>query len=79
METNLQELKNRLMASDEEFSRLASEHSNHERRLEQLSRRPYLTDSEQMEEINLKKRKLSLKDQMEKILQRYKKNGCVTP
>jgi len=79
MEPNLEDLKSRLMASDEEFSRLASEHSNHEHRLQQLSSRPFLTDSEQLEATNLKKRKLSIKDQMEKILQRYKKNGCVTP
>ena len=73
METNLLELKTRLIATDEEFSRLANEHSDHERRLEQLYSKPYLTDSEQLEEVKLKKRKLSLKDQMETILQRYKK------
>jgi len=73
MTTDLQELKNRLIVADEEYSRLAREHSQYERQLEQLSNRPYLTDSEKVEEINLKKRKLSLKDQMEKILQRYKK------
>ena len=79
METNLQELRNRLMASDEEFSRLAREHSDHEQRLEQLSNKSYLTDSEHMEEVTLKKRKLSLKDQMERILQRYKKDCCLNP
>ena len=77
MSTELQELKNRLIAADQEYSRLAEEHSNYERQLEQLSNRPYLTDSEKVEEINLKKRKLSLKDQMERILQRYKKDCCL--
>lgn len=79
MDTGLQELKNRLMATDAEFSRLAAEHSNHERRLEQLSSKTHLTDSEQIEEINLKKRKLSLKDKMESILQQHKKECCVRP
>jgi len=74
METDLRELRNRLMASDEEFSRLAMEHSTHERRLEQLSNKSYLTETEHVEEVNLKKRKLSLKDQMERILQRHKKD-----
>ena len=74
MTTDLQELKNRLIVADEEYSRLSQEHSNYERQLEQLSNRPYLTDSEKVEEINLKKRKLSLKDQMERILQKHKKD-----
>ena len=73
MESDLRELKIRLLATDEEFSRLATEHSDHERRLEHLCAKPYLTDSEQLEEVKLKKRKLSLKDQMEAILQRYRK------
>jgi len=73
MDTGLQELKNRLIATDEQFSRLAKEHSDHEHRLEQLSSKSYLTDSEQVEEVRLKKRKLSLKDQMEQIMQRHKK------
>ena len=72
MTTTLQELKDRLMATDEEFSRPAREHSSFEGQLAQLSNRPYLTDTEKIEEIKLKKLKLSLKDQMEKILQRHK-------
>jgi uncharacterized protein YdcH (DUF465 family) len=72
METDTQELKNRLIATDEEYSRLCKEHSSYERQLEQLSNRPYLTESEKVEEINLKKRKLSLKDQMERILQKHR-------
>ena len=79
MDTGLQELKNRLVQTDEEFSRLAREHSNYERRLEQLSNKHFLTDSEQLEEVTLKKKKLSLKDQMERILQRHKKDCCVKP
>jgi len=72
MESNLQELKNRLLATDAGFSRLATEHSDHERRLEELCTKPYLTDSEQLEEVRLKKHKLYLKDQMEAILHKYK-------
>lgn len=79
MDTGLQELRNRLIATDQEFSRLVREHSDYERRLEQLSSKTYLSDSEQMEEVKLKKRKLSLKDQMESILQRHKKDCCVKP
>ena len=73
MATDLQEVKNHLMATSEEFSRLTKEHFNYEQQLEQLSSRPYLTEAERIEEIKLKKKKLSLKDQMEKIIQEYKK------
>ena len=77
MEKGLEELKQHLMATNEEFSRLATEHLEQKRKLEQLSGRSYLTANERTEEINLKKRKLFLKDQMEKILQKYKKDSCV--
>ena len=36
-------------------------------RLQQLNAQHYLTDSEHLEEVTLKKRKLALKDQMERI------------
>ncbi len=75
METDLQEVKNRLMATNEEFSRLAKEHSQYAQQLEELSEQSHLTESERLEEVNLKKRKLSLKDQMEKILQQHIKTA----
>ena len=78
MALDLQHVKENLMATNEEFSRLVTEHSHYERQLEELSRRPYLSDAERIEEINLKKRKLSLKDQMERIIQQYKKAGNST-
>jgi uncharacterized protein YdcH (DUF465 family) len=77
MEMNLQEVKDRLMAHNEEFSRLAKEHSEYEHQLEELARRPYLTEAEQLLETNIKKKKLSLKDQMERLIQQYKR-GAVT-
>ena len=72
MDKGLEELKQHLMATNEEFSRLAREHLGQKRKLEELYSRSHLTDSDRIEEVNLKKRKLFLKDQMEKILQKYK-------
>jgi len=71
MERNAQEeLKAHLMETNEEFRRLASQHSAFARKLEALEALPHLTHEEQLEETRLKKLKLRLKDQMEAILKR---------
>lgn len=46
---------------------LSQEHSLYERRLDTLRAKVYLTEAEQMEEVRLKKLKLSLKDEMERL------------
>ncbi len=68
METSPQELQAHLMGTNEQFRRLATEHADHSRRLDELATRPYLTEQEQLEEVRLKKLKLRLKDQMQDIL-----------
>jgi uncharacterized protein YdcH (DUF465 family) len=66
------ELRQQLLARDEEFKRLAAEHQSYDEQLEQLSRRHHLTDAERIQEITLKKRKLMLKDQMYSMVQRFR-------
>jgi uncharacterized protein YdcH (DUF465 family) len=66
-----QELVSRLMASNEEYRRLAAEHSNYDRRLEELSHRKFPSPDEQVEEMTLKKKKLHLKDRMYGILREH--------
>jgi uncharacterized protein len=63
-----QDLKTLLMQTDEEFHQLATQHHQLEDRLHQLTSKHYLSEPEQIEEVNLKKRKLQLKDRMEHIL-----------
>jgi uncharacterized protein YdcH (DUF465 family) len=63
-----QDLKSLLMQTDEEFHHLAIQHHQLEDRLHQLTAKHYLSEPEQIEEVNLKKRKLQLKDRMEIIL-----------
>ncbi len=46
---------------------LMQEHSLYDRRLETLRAKVYLTEAEQMEEVRLKKMKLHLKDEMERL------------
>jgi hypothetical protein len=47
--------------------RLELEHGLYARRLDTLRERPYLTETEKMEEVRLKKLKLHLKDEMERM------------
>jgi uncharacterized protein YdcH (DUF465 family) len=73
MERNAQEeLKAHLMANNEEFQHLASQHSDYAKKLDALEALPHLTDDEQLEEVRLKKLKLRLKDQMEAIVSQYR-------
>ncbi len=69
---NVQELKELLLKTDEEFRQLATQHHELDDRLHELSVKPYLSEPEQVEEVTLKKRKLHLKDRMEDILRRHR-------
>ncbi|MCI0355382.1 MAG: DUF465 domain-containing protein [Acidobacteria bacterium] len=61
------------MASNDEFRRLAQEHTQYAQRLDSLVQKRYLTEDEKLEEVRLKKLKLRLKDQMEMIEQQYRR------
>ncbi len=71
MPTDFEELKRKLLQSDEEYRQLATATSRPRRKDPHLTARHYLSEPEQLEEVTLKKRKLHLKDQMESILRRY--------
>ena len=70
MPTDFEELKRKLLQSDEEFRQLATRHHDLDERLHHYAERAYLTAPEHIEEVTLKKEKLHLKDQMENILRR---------
>jgi uncharacterized protein len=65
-------LREELIASHEEFRRLAQEHSQFSQRLEVLLQKRYLSEDEKLEEVRLKKLKLRIKDQMESIEQQHR-------
>ena len=64
--------KDQLLASHEEFRRLAQEHMQYAQRLDSLTQKRFLTDDEKLEEVRLKKLKLRLKDQMESIERQFR-------
>lgn len=70
MNEQSQDLKDLLLQTDEEFHQLAAQHHELDGRLQRLTDKPYLSEPEQLEEVNLKKRKLQIKDRMEDILRR---------
>ncbi len=72
-----QEVKNLLLTSDPQFRTLAEQHHQLDDRLHQLIEKHYLSATEQVEETNLKKKKLALKDQMESIVREYaRQHSC---
>ena len=58
------------LAGEDAYRQLAKEHESLDRRLHELTERPYLSTTEQFEETTLKKRKLALKDQMARLARR---------
>jgi len=66
-----EDLKYRLLQTNEEYRELVSKHHSLDDRLHELEAKHYLSDEEQIEEVSLKKRKLHIKDQMESLLRHH--------
>ena len=69
---NEEEIKEQLMSSSADFRRLAEEHLSYEAKLKELLSRPHFSEQDHLEEINIKKKKLQLKDQMNSMVLRFK-------
>lgn len=67
-----QEVKAVLLQSDDHYRQLANRHHELDTRLHELSEKHYLSATEQVEEVTLKKRKLAVKDQMEEIARHFR-------
>ena len=57
-----------IFEADAEYQRLATKHRQYEVELQKLSQSPYLNSEDLLEEIRLKKLKLHVKDEMERIV-----------
>lgn len=62
------ETRDRLLREDPQFLRLSRKHQEYEDRLAELGAKRFPTEEERREEAQLKKLKLSVKDEMERIL-----------
>lgn len=69
---NQEELKAHLLATHEQFRSLAEQHAQLKRQIEEIESKAHVTSTDELEEQRLKKQKLHLKDQMNKILAHYR-------
>lgn len=65
------ELKAHLLATDAEFAKLAAQHAHYKQQVADLEAKAELTSAEELQEHELKKLKLRLKDEMTAILNRH--------
>ena len=69
-------LSAQLMETNEEYRQLAEQHSNYNRRIEELTARRFPTQEEQVEEMRLKKLKLHLKDKMCDLVRQHQQESA---
>jgi uncharacterized protein YdcH (DUF465 family) len=71
------QVRDLLLANNEEFRRLCQEHQQYSQRLDSLINKRYLSEDEKVEEVRLKKLKLRLKDEMERLELQFRRDGQV--
>jgi uncharacterized protein YdcH (DUF465 family) len=67
-------LKELMIARSDEFKRLHEEHKKQEERLRAFEAKGTLSESETIEEKEIKKRKLALKDRMYQMMTEFRKS-----
>jgi len=70
-----QDAKSLLLQQNDQYRQLAEQHHQLDHRLHELIDKPYLSPSEQLEEVTIKKRKLVLKDRMEAIARGFRQTN----
>jgi uncharacterized protein YdcH (DUF465 family) len=68
------QLKELLLSESPEFKKIYQEHQSCEKKLELFKSKSFLTEEEKLEEKELKKQKLSLKDKMYRLMAEYRKS-----
>ena len=67
-----------LLDESDEFRGLAQEHAGFESRLEELTSKQLPSEQERIEEIQIKKHKLIIKDQMAALMRDYREKLVTT-
>ena len=68
------ELRELLLKENDEFKKANKQHQQFDKKLEKLKAKSFLTDEEKQEVIELKKKKLALKDKMYYLMTEFKKS-----
>jgi uncharacterized protein YdcH (DUF465 family) len=66
------DLKERLKQENEEFRKAAELHQKYENDLMNFQKKKFMTDEEKLQEKEIKKKKLRLKDKMHLMMEEYK-------
>ena len=72
MSTPTEAIRDKSMVKNTEYQRLHDEHGRYAAALDLLEAKSFLTETEKLEEVRLKKLKLHLKDQMAAMLKSSK-------
>jgi len=67
-----EELVEKLMREDQEFLKAKEAHTQLADQIEELEKKPFITPQDEIDIKVLKKKKLAYKDQMERILLKYR-------
>lgn len=68
-------VRDELLKNDQTFRELAQQHDNYEKRLSELANLHYPNEEELLEESVLKKKKLAVKDELQKMMNSYNSEG----
>ncbi len=70
MPITARDIREQLLASNPEFQQLAQEHSRYDAQIEQLSKSTFHNAEELIQEVELKKLRLRVRDEMEQLVAR---------
>lgn len=66
--TEDEEIKLQLASTNEQFRSLVEQHTQLKRQIEEIEKKPHVTEADEMEEHRLKKLKLYVKDQINNMM-----------
>ena len=68
------EIIDRMLREDDEFKKVYERHQMYAKKLDEFKKKKFLTEQEEIEEKELKKKKLAEKDRMYFLINEYRKS-----